>query len=181
MHYISATSLVILRVLVCLCVEGVVVRERERCVIARKTLFAWDLQGWLVFFILLALLYTCQLFLMQRGETFIRILCNHCAHIQKCLIIFRKFTKTIQTFLKIRWSSSELGARISFAKHNLFSFENRRIFREELSFTHTFQSVIASSTNYTLTYYIFTKFLSDMAATTHTFQLGVRNWSVGVI
>ena len=104
-----------------------------------------------------------------------------CAYIWKCPKILRKFMKIIQTFLRILRSSSELGPRISCAKHNLFSFENWRIFREELSFTRTFQSVFASSTNYTFTYYIFSRRLSDMAATTHTFQLGVRNWSVGVI
>ena len=52
---------------------------------------------------------------------------------------------------------------------------------EELSFTHTFQSVIALSTNYTFTYCIFFWRFSDVAATTHTFQEGVRDWSVRVI
>ena len=33
---------------------------------------------------LLLYLYTCQLFLPQRCEIFIRILWNHCAHIRKC-------------------------------------------------------------------------------------------------
>ena len=48
-------------------------------------------------------------------------------------------------------------------------------------FMSTFQSVTALSTNYTFAYHIFFRRLSDMAATIHTFQLGVRNWSIDVI
>ena len=36
-------------------------------------------------------------------------------------------------------------------------------------------NLLSLRVHYTLTYYIFARFLSDMAATTHTFQLGVRN------
>ena len=74
--------------------------------------------------------YTCQLFLTQKREIFIRILWNPCAHIRKSPKTFWKFTKIFRTFPKILQSSSELGSRISFAKHILFSFKNQRIFRE---------------------------------------------------
>ena len=52
---------------------------------------------------------------------------------------------------------------------------------EELSFTRTFQSMMSLSSNYTFTYYIFFMHLPGMAATTHAFQEGVRNWTVGMI
>ena len=99
------------------------------------TLNAWDLRAMQLVHakdqdpISQGLTYTCQLFQTQRREIFFRILWNHCAHIRKCPKTFRKFTKTIRTFPKIFRSSSELGPRILFAKHNLFSFKNRRIFR----------------------------------------------------
>ena len=81
--------------------------------------------------------YTCQPFLMQRHEIFIRIWWNHSAHLRKCLKTFRKFTKTIRTFPKILWSSSK----------------TRESSLEELSFMCTFQSIIALRTNYMFTYY----------------------------
>ena len=52
---------------------------------------------------------------------------------------------------------------------------------EERSFTRPFQFVIALITNYTFIYNLFSRRLSNMAAKTHTFQLGVGNWSLGVI
>ena len=104
-------------------------------------------------------------FLVQRREIFIRILYNHYAHIQKCPKIFRKFTKKIRTFPKILQSYSELGPRISFAKHNLFSnchlcaLFNPLLLRVQITRLHI----------------ICLPGICQMAATTHTFQLGVRN------
>ena len=43
------------------------------------------------------------------------------------------------------------------------------------------EELIALITNYTFTYNLFSRCLSDMAAKIHTFQLGVRNWSLGVL
>ena len=52
---------------------------------------------------------------------------NHFAHIRKYPKTL-KFTKTIRTFPKMFWRFLDFNPRISFAKHNLFSFENQRIF-----------------------------------------------------
>ena len=64
----------------------------------------------------------------------------------------------------------------------LFSFENQRIFcGRTVIYAHFSICYFNLSTNYMFAYYIFSRRLSDMVATTHTFQKGMKNWSVGVI
>ena len=127
----------------------------------------WPLQngGWKSW----CLAYTCRLFLTQRREIFIRISCNHCAHIWKCPKTFWNLQK-----------QSEQDPLIIFGtwSQDIICQVQPLLFQklENLPFAHTFQSIIALGTNYTFTHYIFSTRLSDTAATTNTFQEGVRNW-----
>ena len=54
---------------------------------------------------------------------FYQDLWNHFAHVRKWLKTFQKFMKTIWIFLNKLWTLSNFCPTISFAKHNLFSFE----------------------------------------------------------
>ena len=64
-----------------------------------------------------------------KGWDFQQDLWNGFAHIWKCLKTFWKCMKTTKMFPKMPWTYLDLSPRTSFTKHNLFSFENCRVFR----------------------------------------------------
>ena len=121
--------------------------------------------------------YTCQLFLTQRCEIFIRV-CEITSLVSENA---GKPYKSLQRQSE-RFQRCSKYFRISIPAYPLPSTTSshlkiREYCMEELSFTHTFQSVIGLSTNYTFTYYIFSIFFifvcqqsSDIAGTTHIFQ-----------
>ena len=108
-------------------------------------------------------------FFMQRREIFVNILWNHCAHIQKCLKNLPKIYEDNLNVLKVLQSCSELSLRISFAEHNLFFFQkSEKASVEKLLFNCAHFSIhYCFEYKMHVTYFIFSRRLSDMAATTH--------------
>ena len=127
-----------------------------------------------------SLKHTCQLFLVQRGEIFIRILWNHCAHIRKCpkknLPKIYEDNRKVSEDPPIIVRTQSQGIICQAQPLLLRKSENllwRTVIYVHFSIRYCFE--------YKLHIYIFSRRLSDMAATTHIFQLGLRNWSIGGI